>query len=71
MKAQLEAELGLADYRLMEFNKGPATLAAGVRQALSDDPPKGLIFLDSRSDEGKHCYQAFADHANVVIRGIW
>ena len=69
-KRLIENELGLQDYRLAEFGKGPGLLATAVRQALVDSPPDGFVFLDGRTDEGRHAYEAFRDGAAVVVRAL-
>lgn len=70
VKAQLEMELGIVDYRLVDFNKGPAMLAAGIRQYFADNEVEGFVYLDNRTDEGRHCFTAFSEAADGVIRSI-
>jgi hypothetical protein len=69
-KHMIESELGLQDYRLAEFGKGAGLLAAATRQCIADDPPDGLVFLDSRTDEGRHTFEAFRESASIVIRSL-
>lgn len=71
-KVMIESELGLVDYRLADFGKGPGMLAAAVRQVLSDQPPPSgsLVFLDMRTDEGRHCYDSFRENASLIVRAF-
>lgn len=69
-KRLLQSENGHPDYRLADFNKGPAELATVLRSVLADSPPSGYVFLDTRTAEGQHSFEAFREVAQLVIRGV-
>ena len=69
-RATVEAEAGVVDYRLVDFNRGAAMLAAALRIQLADEPPDGLVYLDIRTDEGRHAYEPFREAASIVIRSL-
>lgn len=71
-RAVVEAEAGVPDYRLVDFNRGAGMLTAAVRQSLADDPyPEGsYVFLDIRTPEGRDSFEAFRDAAMGTIRAF-
>lgn len=68
----VEEELGVPDYRLADFNRGPAMLAAALRTLLDQNPIAAgtWLFLEARDDSGRHAYEALRERAAIIIKGI-
>lgn len=63
---ELEAEFELAHYRLMEYNKGPATLAAGVRTYFAD---KTGAYKANREELDREVLLELLSRADVIVQG--
>lgn len=69
--AEVAAAHGVSDYRLIEYNKGPAYLREAVDRRLTAQPMTGIgLVLDTRTDIGKDTLETFSKHAGMIVRAF-
>lgn len=66
---------GVADYRLMEYGRGPGVLVAYLAAYLTHpgtflNPGLPAIVVDTRTPEGAVCLSTLARYAQFVVRGF-
>jgi hypothetical protein len=65
VRNELEKEFGIADYRLMQYSQGSATLAAGLKEALKSRVGVFNVFTDTVDRE---VLAVLIERADMVIR---
>lgn len=68
LQQELERVSSVEHYRLIDFNKGPAMLAAGVRDHLKEKP-QGMFIVDSRALDPE-VLAVLIECADQVVRGV-
>ncbi len=68
LQVDLEKACSVAHYKLIDFNKGPAMLASGLRDRLQTKP-NGMFALDSRTIDSE-VLAVLLECADQVIRGV-
>ncbi len=57
-------------WSLMDYGKGPGTLAARVESWIETNPPSGVVLADSRAPNTKACLSVLKRHAGSIIQGV-
>lgn len=65
VREELEKEFGIADYRLMQYSQGSATLAAGLKEALKSKMGVFNVYTDTVDRE---VLAVLVERADMVIR---
>jgi hypothetical protein len=66
----VEKEHGVADYRLVEYARGPAAVVAHLAESLAQHPPAGVsVTLNMRTDEA-HFLSLLEELATEVVYGV-
>ncbi len=69
VREELEQKTQCVSYRLLDFGKGPAMLAAGLREALSTNRPSGVFTVDSRAVDPA-VLEVLTEFADNIVRGV-
>lgn len=70
--AAVKEELGVDDYRLVDYGKGPGMLSVGVQAWLAQnpDPWTGWLVVDTSVAPDKDVWTLLAPHASVVVQSL-
>lgn len=66
---ELEDKAKVASYLLIDFNKGPAMLAAAIKDSLKRKKPFGVFVADSRAVDAA-VLNVLAEFADNIVRGV-
>jgi hypothetical protein len=67
--SRAEQFLGVPDFRLIDFGKGPGELACAVRQILQEDTSICGAVIDTRTAAGSALVDVLSQHATLIVRG--
>jgi hypothetical protein len=69
LKEELAEKAQVPSYLLIDFNKGPAMLAAGLREFLKQSKPNGVFAVDSRTVDPA-VLVVLSEFADNIVRGV-
>ena len=69
-KRAIEEEHERLYWNLLKYREGEQLLAAHCKVLIKEEPPKGPIFVDTKSNEWKACADVLSESASVMIQGI-
>lgn len=68
-RTELEEKAKVASYLLIDFNKGPAMLAAALKDSFKRKKPHGVFAVDSRAVDAA-VLNVLAEFADNIVRGV-